>query len=52
MTATPKFDDNCLKDTTAWEASEYGTFSGPYLRRKSPYSVQMQENMDQKKLHI
>ena len=40
---------------TAWNASKYGITSGPYfpvfelnLLRKSPYSVRMQENTDQK----
>ena len=46
---------------TAWKLSKYGDFSGPYFpafelnterRSISPYSVQMQENMDQKKLRI
>ena len=32
--------------------SKYGVFSGPYLRSISPYSVQMRENTDQKKLRI
>ena len=48
---------------TAWKVSKYGVFSGPYfpafglnteffLVRISPYSVQMWENTDQKKLGI
>ena len=52
------------KSITARKVSKYRVFSGPYFRvfelnaeiyvvnRKSPYSVQMQENTDQKKLCI
>ena len=32
--------------------SKYGIFSGTYLLRKSPYSAQIWENKDQKKLRI
>ena len=35
-------------NTTAWKMSKYGVF----LQSKSPYSVRIQENTDQKKLRI
>ena len=38
-----------FEDHTVWKVSKYGVFSGPYF---PPYSVQMQENTDQKKLRI
>ena len=51
-----------LHQSTAWKVSKYGVFSGPVffcirteygdLRSKSPYSVRIQENMDQKKLCV
>ena len=34
-----------FEDHTVWKVSKYGVFSGPYF---PPYSVQMQENTDQK----
>ena len=46
---------------TAWKVSKYGVFSGPCfsvsglnrdLQSNSPYSVWIQENMDQEKLRI
>ena len=46
---------------TVWKVSKYGVFSGPYfplfrlnteIYSKSPYSVGIQENTDQKKLCI
>ena len=45
---------------TAWKVLKYGIFSGPYfpvfglngLLLKSPYSVRIQENPNQKKLRI
>ena len=33
---------------TAWKVSKYGVISRQYLLRKSPYSVRIQENTDQK----
>ena len=46
------FSDPC----TAWKVSKYGVFSGPFFPvfglNKSPYSVRIQENTDQKKLGI
>ena len=40
---------------TVWKVSKYGVFSGPYFPlfwSKSPNSIRIQENMDQKKLRI
>ena len=34
--------------STASKMSKYGVFPDPYLLRKSPYSVRVQENMDHK----
>ena len=55
--------EDLFKICTVWKVSRYGVFSGPYfpvfeknteiyLLRKSPYSVRIQENKDQKKLRI
>ena len=50
-----------LEGCTAWKVSKYGVFLSVFsciqieygdLLRKSPYSVQRQENTDQKKLRI
>ena len=43
--------------STAWKVSKYSLFSGIpteywYLQNKSPYSAQIRENVDQKKLCI
>ena len=50
-----------FKQKSPWKESKYGVFSDPYfpafrlnteIYGKSPYSVQIQENTDQKKLRI
>ena len=43
-----------IERDTAWKVLRYGVFSGPYIRTqsRSPHSVPLQENTDQKKLLI
>ena len=43
--------NSCFKESlfyTTWKVSKYEVFAGPYF----PYSVRIQENTDQKKIHI